>query len=93
MDSKLKDHIMSSMTQTQAAALAVLANNVKKMREELIEDRQDMKVEHPLEDGDIEVLAFWRELESMGVESINLNDGRVVEHIGAAAKQMNPLLD
>ena len=93
MDNITRNFIMHSMTQTQAAALAVLANNVKKMREELIEDRQDMKVEHPLEDGDIEVLAFWRELESMGVESINLNDGRVVEHIGAAAKQMNPLLD
>ena len=93
MDNITRNFIMHSMTQTQAAALAVLANNVKKMREELIEDRQDMKVEHPLEDGDIEVLAFWRALESMGVESINLNDGRVVEHIGAAAKQMNPLLD
>lgn len=75
------------MTQTQAAALAVLASNI---RNEMMQGAVPVDAES--EQANRNVHAFLEQLEELAIKSIQHNDGEVVLHIGTAAKQMNPLL-
>ncbi len=71
------------LTQTQAAALAVLASDI----------RQGMKkLDRELDSQETAVYRFWSGLETNALKALECRDGEVVQHLGRAAKQMNPLL-
>lgn len=89
MEHNTQIFIQDSMDQGQAAALAVLAANVRKCQQDLLDSRVDQV---PMTEREMAVITFWKMLEDIGVQSIAHNDGNVVEHIGTAARQMNPLL-
>jgi hypothetical protein len=82
---------------SEAAALAVLCAHVRENMEELHEYRVQGFQERADEDElppllDHAVVDFLSALERAAVETLQNNDGEVVKWIGAAAKQMNPLL-
>lgn len=79
---KLHVMIMDRLSQSEAAALAVLLANLKEQSSD----------EGGLTEEAREVLDLVDKLEQLCLESIRRNDGKVVYWIGVAAKQLNPLL-
>ena len=81
--------IMRFCSQTEAAAFAVLTEHIaNRINEDILGT--------PLSQDELTVLMQAREtlfsMRDSALKSIDKNDGRIVEHIGTAAKQMNPLL-
>jgi len=91
---QLSKEIGHYLSQSQAAALAVLCANIRSEHNETktIGNAGSVRVE---EDSEVDraVMSFFQELEAIAVNSIAKNDGQVVHWIGVAAKQMNPLLN
>lgn len=80
-----------AMSQSEAAALAVLAAHLSKNLEEMRAECEDtITPEKELAQGKLREFLFA--LEDCAVRSIKLNDAKVVYWLGQAAKQMNPLL-
>ncbi len=77
MEYKIPESLADIVSQSEAAAFAVLCAHVRQGK-----DSPESQ----------ECSAFLKELEMMMCESITHNDGNVVHWIGTAAKQMNPLL-
>ena len=88
MNDKIRTYLGSHLSQSQAAALAVLASNVRDSMQDLL-DKSTMNC--PESNAQV-VYDFWQEIENLAIDSIKVNDGEVVKWIGVAAKQMNPLL-
>lgn len=74
------------LSQSQAAAFAVIAANVRKELDETYPPAPEHAEAHRC------MTSFLQEIEAQATASIARNDGNVVHWIGVAAKQMNPLL-
>lgn len=85
------DLVLLYCSQTEAAAIAVIAANVRKNIEEKKGWVAELVEPQPVAEENL-VHDFLQELESAAIYAIENNDGNVVLHLGTAAKQMNPLL-
>lgn len=92
MQYQIPTNLGQYLSQSQAAALAVLVANIRAEVEETRNVGQPQGELVSENDGEREVMAFCQELEAVACASITRNDGNVVHWIGVAAKQMNPLL-
>jgi len=79
-----EDRLAQSLTQTQAACLAVIISDIRRALSDL---------GRPQEIEESELEAQLTILEQSCLKSIMQNDGEVVSWIGHAAKLLNPLLE
>ena len=79
MNERILQKLKNNMSPTQAAALAVLVGDIRAGLGDVTEESQELKL-------------WLINFEETAIQSIKANDGEVAQHIGHAARQMNPLL-